>query len=141
MLDLRPEKKKGSWEPTYSLCNIVDDNSAVRISVVHRGQRFVSLLTSCVPYFELDGCVLIQRNGLCQEGGADRRLSVVIKLVLRTVRFAAQALQGSNSGIYSLSQIVGLKNSAVARDISIPGGDVITTCRRCLLPFRQQTLL
>jgi hypothetical protein len=87
MLDLRPGKKKGCWEPTYSLCNIVDDDSAVCISVVHRGQRLVSFLTSCVPYFELDSCVLVQRNRLCQEGGADRRLSVVIKLVLGTVRF------------------------------------------------------
>lgn len=57
---------------TYGLCDIIDYHSAVSVPVVHGCQRLVSFLTSCVPYFELYGCVLIERDSLCQERSADR---------------------------------------------------------------------
>lgn len=66
----------------YSLCDIVDHNGAVRISVVHRGQGFVSFLAGGIPYFKLHRRAVVQGNRLREEGGADRRLSVVIKLIL-----------------------------------------------------------
>lgn len=44
----------------YRLGNIVDDDSAVRISVVHRSKRLVPLLSSCIPYLKLDSGVFIQ---------------------------------------------------------------------------------
>lgn len=38
---------------SYRLSNIVDDDGAVGIAVVHRSERFVTLLTSCVPDLKL----------------------------------------------------------------------------------------
>lgn len=59
------------WITTYSLCDIVDDHGAVRIPVVHRRQRLVPLLPSRVPDFKFDCCVLVEGDGLCEEGGAN----------------------------------------------------------------------
>lgn len=56
---------------SYSLCDIVDHHRAVRIPVVHRRQRLVPLLTRCVPYLELDCCLVVEGYRLCEEGGAD----------------------------------------------------------------------
>lgn len=69
----------------YRLGDVIDHNSAVGISVVHGSQRLVSLLASRIPDLELDCRVLIQRDGLCQESSANRRLAVVIELILNTV--------------------------------------------------------
>lgn len=71
-------KEKGS----YSLGDVINHNGAVGVSIVHGSQRLVSLLAGGIPDFELDCRVFVQRDGLCQEGGANRRLSVVIKLIL-----------------------------------------------------------
>lgn len=76
---------EGGWEETYSLCDVVYDHRAVRVPVVHRCEGFVSLLPCCVPYFEFDGCLLVEGDGLSEEGGADGRFSVVVELVLISV--------------------------------------------------------
>jgi len=67
---------------TYSLGDVIDHNSTVGVSIVHRSQRLISFLTSSIPYFELDRGALVEGDGLCQEGGADGRLTVIIELVL-----------------------------------------------------------
>jgi hypothetical protein len=68
---------------THSLCDIVDDDCAVGIPIVHRRQGLVSLLTCGVPYLEFDGGLIIEGDGLCEEGGADCGFSVVVELVLK----------------------------------------------------------
>lgn len=67
---------------TYRLCDVVDDYGAVCIAVVHGGKRLVALLACRIPDLKLDRCVLIQGDGLGKEGGANRRLPVIIELVL-----------------------------------------------------------
>ena len=65
------------------MCDIVDHDCAVCVTIVHRRQRFVSFLPSCIPYFELHGRCFIKGNSLCEEGGTDGRFAIVIKLVLQ----------------------------------------------------------
>lgn len=67
---------------TYRLGNVVDDDGAVGVSIIHRSKRLVSLLSSRIPNLKLDSGVLIERNGLGEEGGADSRLAIRIELVL-----------------------------------------------------------
>lgn len=67
---------------TYSLCNVVHYHSTVGIPVVHGSEGLVSLLACGVPDLELDCGVLVEGNGLCKEGSADGRFSVVVELVL-----------------------------------------------------------
>lgn len=69
-------------QPTYSLRDVVDDDGAVCIAVVHGGQRFVAFLAGCVPDLELDRRVLVEGDGLGKEGGAYGGFPVVVKLVL-----------------------------------------------------------
>ena len=69
-------------ECTYSLCDVVDYYCAVGIPVVHGRKRLVPLLAGRVPELELDGCVLVEGDGLGEEGGADGGFSVVVELVL-----------------------------------------------------------
>jgi len=64
------------------LGDVINHNGAVGVSIVHGSQRLVSFLAGGIPDFEFDCRVFVQRDGLCQEGGANRRLSVVIKLIL-----------------------------------------------------------
>jgi hypothetical protein len=73
------------------LCNIVDYHGAVGIAVVHGRKRLVTLLARCVPDFKLDGCGLIEGDGLGEEGGADGRLPVVIELILASISALALA--------------------------------------------------
>jgi hypothetical protein len=68
---------------THSLCDVVYDDSAVCVPIVHGRERLVSLLACCVPYLEFDGCALVEGDGLGEEGGADGGFSVVVKLVLQ----------------------------------------------------------
>lgn len=56
---------------TYGLSNVVYNHGAVCISVVHRGQALVPFLSSSVPDLKLDGCVIIESNGLCEECGTN----------------------------------------------------------------------
>lgn len=70
------------WITTYSLCDVVDYYCAVRIPVVHGRQRLVALLPGSVPDFKFDCRVLVEGDGLCEEGGANGRFSVRVELVL-----------------------------------------------------------
>lgn len=69
-----PPRVRG--DSTYSLCDIVDYYGAVRIPVVHGRQRLVPLLPGSVPDFKFDSRVLVEGDGLCEEGGADGGFSV-----------------------------------------------------------------
>lgn len=69
---------------TYSLCDIVYYNCAVGIAVVHGCQRLVAFLSGSIPDFKLDSGVLVEGNGLGEEGGADGGLSVRIELILQS---------------------------------------------------------
>lgn len=70
-----------SWF-AYGLRDIIDNDGAVGITIIHGGQRFVSLLTGGIPYFELDCRVFIEGYRLGEESGSDCRFTVVIELVL-----------------------------------------------------------
>lgn len=72
----------GRKSRTYSLGDVIDHNGTVGVSIVHRSQRLISLLASSIPDFKLDRGALVEGDGLCQEGSADGRLSVIIELVL-----------------------------------------------------------
>lgn len=65
----------------YCLCDVVNDDGAMGVSVVHGRQRLVPFLTSGVPYLKLDRGVFVQCDRLRQESSADGRFAVVIKLV------------------------------------------------------------
>jgi hypothetical protein len=80
-------KNNAGCYTTYSLCNIVYYDGAVCISVVHGRERLVALLASRIPDLELYSCVLVEGNGLGEEGGADGRFSVVIELVLDEAQY------------------------------------------------------
>lgn len=67
---------------TYRLRYIVNDYGAVGVSVVHGCQGLVSLLTGGIPDLELDCSILVERDGLSEEGGADGRFSKRVELVL-----------------------------------------------------------
>jgi hypothetical protein len=67
---------------TYSLSDVIDYDGAIGIPIIHRGQRLISLLASCIPDLELDCGALIEGDGLCQEGGADCGLAVIVELIL-----------------------------------------------------------
>jgi hypothetical protein len=56
---------------THSLSNVVDDNRAIGVPVVHRRQRFISFLPSSIPYFKFHCRVLVKRDCLCEERSAD----------------------------------------------------------------------
>lgn len=85
---------------TYGLCDVVDDDGAVRIPVVHGRQGLVPLLPSRIPNLKFDGRVFIEGDGLCEEGGADGRFSVRVELVLR---FRSAAARGAGTGGMSVS--------------------------------------
>lgn len=76
--------RKGSsyWTTTYSLSDIINDNGAVGIAIVHGGQRLVPLLAGRIPNLEFDGRVFIEGDGLCQESRADSGFPVRVELVL-----------------------------------------------------------
>ena len=65
------------------MCDVVDDDSAVCVAVVHGGEGLVALLASRVPDLKLDRRVVVEGNGLGEEGSADGGFPVVVKLVLR----------------------------------------------------------
>lgn len=62
--------------------DVIDNHGAVGISIVHWGQRLIPLLASGIPDFELDRGGIIEGDGLCEEGGSNCRLAVIIELVL-----------------------------------------------------------
>lgn len=64
------------------MSDIVNDNGAVCISVVHGSERLVAFLAGSIPNLELDSSVLIERDGLGQEGSTDGGLAIGIELVL-----------------------------------------------------------
>ena len=64
------------------MCNIVHDNGAVGIPVVHRRERFVALLAGRIPYLKFDRGMVVQGDCLRQKSGPDGRFSIVVKLIL-----------------------------------------------------------
>lgn len=64
------------------MCDVVDDDCAVCVPIVHGRQGLVALLSSCVPDLKLDGGILVEGNSLCEECGTDGRFSVGVELVL-----------------------------------------------------------
>ena len=78
------------------MCDVVNNYGTIGIPVVHRREAFISLLPCCVPYLEFHRCLIIEGDSLSEEGCADRRLSVVIELILRwavsTVKIVRMAL-------------------------------------------------
>lgn len=76
----------------YRLGDIIDDDGAVGVSVVHGRQRLVALLACRVPDLELDRCGFVEGDGLCQEGGANGGLPVVVELVLLDVSLDVSAI-------------------------------------------------
>ena len=67
---------------TYSLCDIVNDDCAICVPVIHRCKRLVSFLTCRIPYLEFDSRGVVEGDGLCEEGSSDGRFSVIIELIL-----------------------------------------------------------
>jgi len=64
------------------LCNVVDNNGAVGVAIVHGRERLVALLAGRVPDLKLDCGVLVERDGLGEESGADGGFSERVELVL-----------------------------------------------------------
>lgn len=67
---------------SYCLCDIVDNDCAVGISIIHRRKRLVSFLACGIPYLEFHCGGLVKGDGLRKEGGPNRGFSVVIELIL-----------------------------------------------------------
>ena len=70
-------------DDAYGLCDVVDDDGAVGVAVVHGREGLVALLASRVPDLKLDCGGLVEGDGLGEECGADGGLPVVVKLILR----------------------------------------------------------
>lgn len=64
------------------MCNVVDNNGAVGVAIVHGRERLVALLAGRVPDLKLDCGVLVERDGLGEESGADGGFSERVELVL-----------------------------------------------------------
>ena len=64
------------------MCDVVNDNGAVGVAVVHGCERLVAFLACSVPDLELDGCGFVESDGLSEESGADGGFAVVVELVL-----------------------------------------------------------
>lgn len=69
------------FHQTAGFGDVVDDQRALRVTVVHGRQAGEALLARGIPDLELDGAVG-QVAFLRQEGGADRRLFVGLELVV-----------------------------------------------------------
>lgn len=61
----------GSEGVTYGLGYVIDDDCAVCVTVIHGREGFVAFLSSCIPYFKLDGSCVVEGDGLGEEGSAD----------------------------------------------------------------------
>ena len=68
---------------TYGLGDIVDNDGTVGIPVVHGSEGLVSFLACRIPDLKLHCGILIERDGLRQEGGTDCGFSVRVELVLQ----------------------------------------------------------
>ena len=64
------------------MCNVVDNNGAVGVAIVHGRERLVALLAGRVPDLKLDCGVLVERDGLGEERGADGGFSERVEWVL-----------------------------------------------------------
>lgn len=86
---------------TYGLRDIVYNNGTVGISVVHGGQRLVSLLAGRIPNLELDRRVLIEGDGLSEESRANGGFSEGVKLILTaSLATPSKRLQGIGCAAY-----------------------------------------
>ncbi|RMZ72162.1 hypothetical protein GMOD_00007160 [Pyrenophora seminiperda CCB06] len=86
----------GGAESTYGLSDVIYDYGAVCVSVVHGRKRLVALLARGIPNLELDSCVLVEGDGLGEEGGADGGFPVVVELVLRESAMGFTVASGEN---------------------------------------------
>lgn len=77
----RPSRAVGRKRATHRLGDVVNDDGAVRITVVHGCQGLVALLAGCIPDFKLHRGVLVEGDGLCEEGGTDGGFPVRVELV------------------------------------------------------------
>ena len=75
LVEVSCKAREGSiWEEgwwAYGLCNVVDDDSAVGVSVIHGCKGFVAFLAGSIPYFEFDGGSVVEGDGLRQKSGAN----------------------------------------------------------------------
>ena len=56
----------------YGLGDIIDNNGAVGITIIHGGQRLISLLPGGIPYLKFDCRTFIERYCLSEESGSNR---------------------------------------------------------------------
>ena len=47
-------------ETSYRLSDIIDNDGAVCIPIVHRGKGLVPFLAGCIPYLKLDCRILVK---------------------------------------------------------------------------------
>ena len=62
---------EGVGQGTDGLCDVVDDDRTVGISIVHGCEGFIAFLAGGIPYFEFDCGGIVERDGLGEESGAD----------------------------------------------------------------------
>lgn len=79
------ESRLGTALCTHRLSDIVDNNGAVGVAVVHGRKGLVAFLAGGVPDFELDSGVFIERDSLSQKSGADGRFSERVELILMKI--------------------------------------------------------
>lgn len=113
------------------MCDIVDDDGAVRISVVHGRQGLVSFLASRVPDLEFDSSVLVERNGLCEEGGTDGGFSVGVELVLYIRLAWGSGLEPwlGMAGILIKRTFTNRNTIELCNQMSVDGGETIQKSR------------
>jgi hypothetical protein len=80
--DVSPVARLAAYPSSYGLCDVVYDDCAICVPVIHGSQRFVSFLPRCVPNLKLYGCLFVECNSLSQECGSNCGFSVVIELIL-----------------------------------------------------------
>lgn len=73
---------------------------------------YVPFLSRGVPYLELDRRV-VQTDGLCEEGGADRALLVLVELALDETQHKTRLADGALAQQYQLE----LANLALGRTV------------------------
>jgi hypothetical protein len=55
----------------YRLCDVVDDDCAICVAIVHWCKGFISFLSCCIPYLEFDCCGVVESDCLSEECSAN----------------------------------------------------------------------